>query len=95
MLVQSQAPRDWTIFCPCQQTVKQACAAMRLPSGRANPVDLNDSVAEHRNHLALVMEYADGGDMSEAVDRHIIKEVRLWRDLPCEALCNGVTGLLC
>ena len=28
-----------------------------------------------RNHLALVMEYADDGDMSEVVDRHILKEV--------------------
>jgi hypothetical protein len=33
------------------------------------------SLLARRNHLALVMEYADGGDMSEAVDRHILKEV--------------------
>ena len=49
----------------CMVAVRPSVGPLRVP------------VSACRDHLALVMDYADGGDMSQAVDDHVLMQVWL------------------
>jgi len=62
-------------YVPLLLTQCSVCFAQRAAAGHPHIVQLQE-VFVTQHHVALVMEYANGGDLSQYIERCMITEVR-------------------
>jgi serine/threonine protein kinase len=64
------------------------CCLQRAAAGHPNIIQLHE-VFVTQHHVALVLEYANGGDLSQYIEHCMITEVRTAAPLPLELACTA------